>query len=68
MASLWSDGRRVPLGHRDDDAPSLARVLRAHWEALGRGEGLLVFLPRPGPAGNPSAATAGEIAAALARG
>lgn len=47
MPAFYSDASGVPLEHRVDDAAAAARVLRLHWEGLGRGEGVLVFVPPP---------------------
>jgi pseudouridylate synthase len=49
MPAFYSDRSGVALEHRVDDAAAAARVLRMHWEALGRGEGILVFVPPPEP-------------------
>ena len=49
LPAFYSDGSGVPLEHRVEDARSAARVLRIHWDVLGRGEGVLVFVPPPAP-------------------
>jgi pseudouridine-5'-phosphate glycosidase len=47
MPAFYSDGSGVALEHRVEDGAAAARVLRLHWDALGRGEGVLVFVPPP---------------------
>jgi pseudouridine-5'-phosphate glycosidase len=47
MPAFYSDASGVPLEHRVEDAAAVARVLRLHWDGLGRGEGVLVFVPPP---------------------
>lgn len=47
MPAFYSEGSGVPLEHRVEDAGAVARVLRLHWDGLGRGEGVLVFVPPP---------------------
>lgn len=49
MPAFWSDASGVPLEHRVDSAREAARVLRLHWEGLGRTEGVLVLVPPPAP-------------------
>ncbi len=49
LPAFYSDGSGVPLEHRVEDARAAARVLRIHWDVLGRGEGVLVFVPPPAP-------------------
>jgi pseudouridine-5'-phosphate glycosidase len=49
MPAFYSDGSGVSLEHRVDDARAAARVLALHWDALGRVEGVLVFVPPPDP-------------------
>lgn len=47
MPAFYSDGSGVVLEHRVEDAAAAARVLGLHWDALGRSEGVLVFVPPP---------------------
>jgi pseudouridine-5'-phosphate glycosidase len=49
LPGFYCDGSGVPLEHRVDGAEAAARVLRLHWEALGRTEGVLVLVPPPEP-------------------
>jgi pseudouridine-5'-phosphate glycosidase len=63
MPAFWSEGSGVALEHRVENAAEAARVLRLHWEALGRGEGVLVLVPPPEPV--PREAVEAAIASAL---
>ncbi|HEX9241778.1 MAG TPA: pseudouridine-5'-phosphate glycosidase [Anaeromyxobacter sp.] len=47
LPAFYCDGSGVPLEHRVDGAAAAARLLRLHWEALGRAEGVLVLVPPP---------------------
>jgi pseudouridine-5'-phosphate glycosidase len=64
MPAFWSGESGVALEHRVEGADAAARVLRAHWELLGRTEGVLVFVPPPAPV--PREVVEGAVAAAVA--
>jgi pseudouridine-5'-phosphate glycosidase len=49
LPAFYSDGSGVPLEHRVEDAAQAARLLRLHWSALGRREGVLILVPPPAP-------------------
>lgn len=49
MPAFYSDASGVPLEHRVEDAAAAARVLRLHWDGLGRAEGVLLVVPPPEP-------------------
>lgn len=70
MPAFYSDASGIPLEHRVEDARAAARVLRVHWEALGRAEGVLVLVPPPDPVPREviEAAVATALGAAQARG
>jgi len=70
LPAFWSDGSGVPLDHRVEDAAGAARLLRLHWEGLGRREGVLLLVPPPAPVPREEieAAVAGALAAARVRG
>ncbi len=63
MPAFYSDGSGVPLEHRVEDAAGAARVLRLHWDVLGRREGVLVLVPPPDAV--PREVVEAAIAAAL---
>jgi pseudouridine-5'-phosphate glycosidase len=64
LPAFYTDGSGIPLEHRVEDARGAARVLRLHWDALGRGEGVLVLVPPPDPI--PREVVEAAIVAALA--
>jgi pseudouridylate synthase len=64
LPAFYTDGSGVPLEHRVDDAAAVARVLRIHWDALGRAEGVLVMVPPPDPL--PREVVEAAVVAALA--
>ncbi|ACL65688.1 Indigoidine synthase A family protein [Anaeromyxobacter dehalogenans 2CP-1] len=47
LPAFYSDGSGIALEHRVEDAAAAARVLRLHWDALGRREGVLLAVPPP---------------------
>lgn len=47
LPAFYSDRSGISLEHRVEDAAAAARVLRLHWDGLGRGEGVLVMVPPP---------------------
>ena len=49
LPAFFTDSSGIRLEHRLDDAASLARALRIHWEELGNGSGALVCVPPPSP-------------------
>jgi pseudouridine-5'-phosphate glycosidase len=64
LPAFYSDGSGLPLEHRVEDAGAAARVLALQWGALGRGEGVLVFVAPPEPV--PREVVEAAVAAALA--
>lgn len=64
LPAFYSGGSGIPLEHRVEDAPAVARLLRLHWGPLARGEGLLVLVPPPHPV--PREVVEAAVAAALA--
>jgi pseudouridine-5'-phosphate glycosidase len=70
MPAFYCDGSGVPLEHRVDGAAAAARLLRLHWDGLGRAEGVLVLVPPPEPLAREvvEAAIAAALAEARARG
>jgi pseudouridine-5'-phosphate glycosidase len=63
MPAFWCEASGVALEHRVEGAADAARVLRIHWEALGRREGVLVLVPPPEPVAREVVETA--VASAL---
>jgi pseudouridine-5'-phosphate glycosidase len=63
LPAFYSDGSGVRLEHRVEDARQAALVLRTHWGALGRTEGVLVLVPPPEPV--PREVIEAAVAAAL---
>jgi pseudouridine-5'-phosphate glycosidase len=47
LPAFYSGGSGVPLEHRVEDAAQAARLLRLHWEELGRREAVLLLVPPP---------------------
>jgi pseudouridine-5'-phosphate glycosidase len=70
LPAFYSDRSAVALEHRVEDPAAAARLLRLHWEALRRPEGVLLCVPPPSPlpAARVEAAIAGALADAAARG
>jgi pseudouridine-5'-phosphate glycosidase len=63
LPAFYSGGSGVRLEHRVEDARQAAAVLRTHWGALGRGEGVLVLVAPPDPV--PREIVEAAVAAAL---
>jgi pseudouridine-5'-phosphate glycosidase len=70
LPGFYSDRSGIPLEHRVDDARGAARLLRLHFEALGRQEGVVLAVPPPDPVPRESieAAIAAAVEAARSRG
>jgi pseudouridylate synthase len=70
LPAFYSDGSGVALEHTVPDGAAAARLLTMQWDALGRAEGVLVFVPPPEPIAREvvEAAVAAALAAAAARG
>jgi pseudouridine-5'-phosphate glycosidase len=49
LPAFFTDSSGIRLEHRIDDAPSVARALRIHWDELRNGAGVLVCVPPPSP-------------------
>ncbi|HKB76411.1 MAG TPA: pseudouridine-5'-phosphate glycosidase [Myxococcales bacterium] len=49
LPAFFTDSSGIRLEHRFDDAASLARALRIHWDGLGQASGVLVCVPPPSP-------------------
>jgi pseudouridine-5'-phosphate glycosidase len=49
LPAFYCGGSGVALEHRVDDAAGAAAILRLHWGALRRPEGVLVLVPPPVP-------------------
>lgn len=49
MPAFFADASGVPLEHRVEDARQAAAILRLHWGALRRREGVLLLVPPPAP-------------------
>jgi pseudouridylate synthase len=70
LPAFYSDGSGVALEHRVEDGAAAARLLAMQWDALGRDEGVLVFVPPPEPIAREvvEAAVAAALAGATERG
>lgn len=70
LPAFYADASGVPLEHRVEDAAAAARVLRLHWDALGRREGVLLLVAPPEPVAHEvvEAAVLAALAEARARG
>jgi pseudouridine-5'-phosphate glycosidase len=64
MPAFFSAESGLALEHRVEDAAEVVRILRLHWEALGREEGALVLVPPPEPL--PREVVEAAVASALA--
>jgi pseudouridine-5'-phosphate glycosidase len=49
LPAFFAASSGIPLEHRVEDAAQAAAVLRLHWEALGRHQGVLLCVPPPHP-------------------
>jgi pseudouridine-5'-phosphate glycosidase len=49
LPGFYCDRSGIPLEHRVEDARGAARLLRMHFEALGRKEGVVLAVPPPDP-------------------
>jgi pseudouridylate synthase len=49
LPAFYADASGVALEHRVEDAAAAARLLRLHWDALGRREGVLLLVAPPQP-------------------
>jgi pseudouridine-5'-phosphate glycosidase len=63
LPAFYSDASGISLEHRVEEAGAAARVLALHWGALGRGEGVLLFVAPPDPV--PREVVEAALAAAL---
>jgi len=63
LPAFYSDGSGVALEHQVATAAEAARVLRCHWDGLGRPQGVLLCVPPPEPL--PRAEVEGAVARAL---
>jgi pseudouridine-5'-phosphate glycosidase len=70
LPAFYSDASAVALEHRVEDAAAAARLLRVHWDGLGRGGGVVLAVPPPDPIAREviDAAVAAAVADARARG
>jgi pseudouridine-5'-phosphate glycosidase len=70
LPAFWSAASGVPLAHRVEDAAAAAGVLRLHWGALARRQGVLLAVapPEPLPREEVEAAVEAALAGARARG
>lgn len=70
MPAFYAERSGVALEHRAEDEAQVAAILDAHWGALGRLEGVLVFVPPPEPLARErvEAAVVAGLAEAAARG
>jgi pseudouridine-5'-phosphate glycosidase len=64
MPAFYADASGIPLEHRVEDERQVAAILRLHWGALRRKEGVLLFVPPPSPI--PREVVEGAVAAGLA--
>jgi len=64
LPAFFTGSTGILLEHRFDDAASVARALRIHWEVLEQGSGVLVCVPPPSPL--PRAEVERALSAALA--
>jgi pseudouridine-5'-phosphate glycosidase len=64
LPAFYTEGSGLALAHRVEDAGAAARLLRLHWEALGRPGGVLLAVAPPEPL--PFAEVEAAVVAALA--
>jgi pseudouridine-5'-phosphate glycosidase len=70
LPAFYTEGSGVPLEHRVETPSEAARVLRLHWDGLGRRLGVLLAVapPAPLPRAEVEAAVADALAAAAGAG
>lgn len=70
LPAFYSDGSGIALEHRVEGGAQAAELLRLHWDALGREQGVLILVPPPMPVPSEvvEAAVAGALEEARARG
>jgi pseudouridine-5'-phosphate glycosidase len=70
LPAFFTEGSGLPLAHRVESADAAAGLLRLHWLALGRPEGVLLAVapPSPLPRGEVEAAIEAALAGAAGAG
>lgn len=67
LPGFYTAGSGVALEHRVEDGRGAAALLRLHWDALGRREGVLLLVPPPEPVAREVVEAAVAIAVDAAR-